>query len=98
MPHNNYAQVGRDGPYTPRSYAIFWPGRDNTEVRIDITSAAFRDDLAGFCPPFPEGFQAKPSPFGVGFTGTACSEERLLELAFAFEQATKRRVPPQGAP
>jgi amidase len=49
-------------------------------------------------PPFPEGFQAKPAPFGVGFTGTACSEERLLELAYAFEQATKRRVPPPGAP
>ena len=49
-------------------------------------------------PPFPEGFNAKPSPFGVSFTGMACSEPRLLELAFAFEQATKRRVPPPGAP
>jgi amidase len=45
-------------------------------------------------PPFPEGFNAKPAPFGVSFTGTACSEPRLLELAYAFEQATKRRVPP----
>ncbi len=44
--------------------------------------------------PFPEGFNAKPSPFGVSFTGTACSEPRLLALAYAFEQATKRRVPP----
>ena len=49
-------------------------------------------------PPFPEGFNARPSPFGVSFTGMACSEPRLLELAFAFEQATKRRVPPPGAP
>ena len=49
-------------------------------------------------PPFPEGFNAKPSPFGVSFTGMACSEPRLLALAFAFEQATKRRVPPPGAP
>jgi amidase len=45
-------------------------------------------------PPFPEGFNAKPAPFGVSFTGTACSEPRLLALAYAFEQATKRRVPP----
>jgi len=45
-------------------------------------------------PPFPEGFDAKPAPFGVGFTGMACSEPRLIELAYAFEQATKRRVPP----
>jgi amidase len=48
--------------------------------------------------PFPEGFNAKPSPFGVSFTGTACSEPRLLALAYAFEQATKRRVPPAPAP
>ncbi len=44
--------------------------------------------------PFPEGFNAKPAPFGVSFTGTACSEPRLIELAYGFEQATKRRVPP----
>ena len=48
--------------------------------------------------PFPEGFNAKPSPYGVAFTGMACSEPRLLALAYAFEQATKRRVPPSSAP
>jgi len=45
-------------------------------------------------PPFPAGFDAKSGPFGVSFTGMACSEPRLLELAYAFEQATKKRVPP----
>ena len=45
-------------------------------------------------PPFPEGFDAKPTPFGVSFTGMACSEPRLIELGYAFEQATKRRVAP----
>ncbi|HEV2199992.1 MAG TPA: amidase family protein [Bryobacteraceae bacterium] len=49
-------------------------------------------------PAFPEGFDAKPSPFGVSFTGMACSEPRLIELAYAFEQATKRRVSPPSAP
>jgi amidase len=49
-------------------------------------------------PPFPPGFDARPSPFGVSFTGMACSEPRLLELAYAFEQATRRRVPPASAP
>ncbi|MEO6324749.1 MAG: amidase family protein [Thermoanaerobaculia bacterium] len=44
--------------------------------------------------PFPEGFKAKPAPYGVGFTGKACSEPMLLRLAYAFEQATKRRVAP----
>lgn len=49
-------------------------------------------------PPFPAGFDAKPSPYGVSFTGMACSEPRLIELAFAFEQATRRRIPPPSAP
>ena len=44
--------------------------------------------------PFPQGFNAKPAPYGVSFTGGACSEPRLIELAYSFEQATKRRVPP----
>jgi amidase len=48
--------------------------------------------------PFPASFHAKPAPFGVGFTGTACSEPKLIELAFAFEQATKKRVPPASTP
>lgn len=49
-------------------------------------------------PPFPIGFDAKPAPYGVSFTGMACSEPKLIELAFAFEQATRRRVPPPSAP
>jgi amidase len=49
-------------------------------------------------PPFPEGFDAKPGPLDVSFTGMACSEPRLVELAYAFEQATKRRTPPPSAP
>jgi len=46
-------------------------------------------------PPLPSGFGARPSPFGVSFTGMACSEQRLLAIAYAFEQATRRRVPPR---
>jgi amidase len=45
-------------------------------------------------PPFPDGFEARPAPFGVSFAGGACSEPRLIELGYAFEQATKRRIPP----
>ena len=49
-------------------------------------------------PPMPDGFDPKPRPFGVSFAGMACSEPQLLELAFAFEQATLRRVPPPAMP
>jgi len=43
---------------------------------------------------FPTGFSPRPAPFGVTFTASACAEPRLVELAFAFEQATRRRQPP----
>ncbi len=46
--------------------------------------------------PFPDGFEPKPAPLGISFTGMACSEPTLIRLGFSFEQATKRRVPPPG--
>ena len=47
---------------------------------------------------FPAGFEPKPAPFNVTFTGTACSEPKLIELAYAFEQATKKRIRPPEFP
>ena len=41
-----------------------------------------------------QGLESRPAPFGVSFTARACSEPRLIEMAYAFEQATRRRVPP----
>ena len=49
-------------------------------------------------PAFPAGFEVRPGPYGVSFSAMACSEPRLIELAYAFEQATKRRVPPAAMP
>ncbi len=49
-------------------------------------------------PEFPETFKARPTPFGISFTGGACSEPALLKIAYAFEQATRRRVPPPAMP
>jgi amidase len=46
--------------------------------------------------PFPAAFNAKPGPYGVGFVGAQCSEPKLIEIAYAFEQATKKRLPPTG--
>ena len=45
-------------------------------------------------PPWPAGFEAPRSPFGVSFAAGACSEPRLIALAYAFEQATQGRVAP----
>jgi amidase len=47
---------------------------------------------------FPDTFKALPQPYGVSFTGMACSEPTLLKLAYSFEQATKKRVPPASTP
>ena len=49
-------------------------------------------------PAYPEGFAAKPMPMGISFAGMACSEPRLIELAYAFEQLTKKRQPPPNMP
>jgi amidase len=46
----------------------------------------------------PAGFNAKPSPFGVTFSGPAFSEPKLIGYAFEFEQATHHRVPPDTTP
>jgi amidase len=50
----------------------------------------------GFTPP--SGAVINPAPFGVTFSGRAFSEPTLLAIAYAFEQATKHRVPPASAP
>jgi amidase len=50
----------------------------------------------GFTPPV--GAVANPTPFGVTFSGPAFSEPKLIALAYAFEQATKHRVPPASTP
>jgi amidase len=53
---------------------------------------------AGFFPnpaPVPPTFGALDSPFGVTFSGPAFSEPKLIGFAYAFEQATHHRVPPQ---
>ena len=49
-------------------------------------------------PPLPDGFDPQPISFGVSFIGTACSEPRLIELAYAFERVTGGRRPPMAFP
>lgn len=51
---------------------------------------------AGFLPP--TATIAAPFPADVTFTGRAFSEPRLIGLAYAYEQASKLRVPPSYTP
>ncbi len=44
----------------------------------------------------PAGYTEIGHPIGLSFLGTACSEPRLLEIAYAFEQATLARVTPKA--
>ena len=46
----------------------------------------------------PQMADVKNRPFGVSFTGPHCSEPRVLAIGYAFEQATKKRVPPASTP
>jgi amidase len=88
--------------------ALLFPGGSGAAIAakpgyptVIVPFGLVPNDPASFttpAPAFPEGFDAKPNPLGVSFTGLACREGRLIELAYAFEQATRRRVPPPSAP
>ena len=82
--------------------AFITPGGSGAGVaaRAGYPIIAVPFDLVPNAPqqPFPAGFDAKPAPYGVGFVGAQCSEPKLIEIAYAFEQATKKRVPPASAP
>lgn len=59
-------------------------------ARVAVTSPANN--------PYPTGFDPKPVPFGVQILTAQCAEPKMIALAYAFEQATKRRVPPPAFP
>ncbi|GAE37025.1 amidase [Halalkalibacter akibai JCM 9157] len=42
----------------------------------------------------PAGYTAEGEPVGITFTGTAFSEEKLIQIAAAFEELTKARLNP----
>ena len=87
---------------TERLDAVLFPGSSGAPIAARpgyptvIVPFALVPDTSSV--PFPEGFDPKPPPYGVSFSGLACSEPRVIEIALAFEQATRRRVPPPGAP
>ncbi|MBX7199528.1 MAG: hypothetical protein K1X51_09135 [Rhodospirillaceae bacterium] len=48
--------------------------------------------------PGAKGSPDKTRPFGVSFVGKLCDEPKMLAIGYAFEQATKKRVPPKATP
>ena len=67
------------------------PGFPEIVVPIGMTGGG---GGGGGANPFPAGFEPKPTPYSAAFVGLACSEPKLFEIAYAFEQATKKREPP----
>jgi amidase len=83
------------------------PGTDDDvdAILFSENSGAGAPAIAGYPSiTVPGGFLAasgaiqNPFPSGVTFSGPAFSEPRLIALAFAFEQATRRREPPASTP
>jgi amidase len=62
------------------------PGYPEIVVPIGFTSTSSDQ--------FPAGFDPKPAPYSASFVGLPCSEGKLIQIAYALEQATKARVPP----
>jgi amidase len=81
-----------------RLAALLFPGVDGAGIsaRAGYPTVAVPFGFVRLNPamPWPAGFEAPRAPFGVSFAGDACSEPKLVALAFAFEQATRRRVAP----
>jgi amidase len=42
----------------------------------------------------PAGYYASGRPLGITFSGTACSEPLLIQIAYLYETHTKHRIPP----
>jgi amidase len=85
--------------------ALLFPGVSGSALAakpghptISVPFAFVPNTPFGGGPAVPESFNAKPAPYGVSFTGGACSEPKLIELAYAFEQATKKRTAPPMFP
>ena len=81
--------------------ALLFPGSNGAAIAakpgyptVIVPFGLVPNTPVGSAAAFPDGFNPKPTPFGVSFTGMACSEAKLIELAYAFEQVTKKRVPP----
>lgn len=65
----------------------------------DPYTAGYLANISGFPDiTVPMGFTQQGLPIGISFMAEAYSEPKLLGFAYAFEQATQVRIPPENTP
>ena len=90
-------QQGLDAAITAHKLdALIFPGSSGanyaTKAGYPIAAVPF-----GMVINYDEGAKGstdKVRPFGVTFVGAHCDDPKLIGIAYAFEQATRKRVPP----
>ena len=73
---------------------------------LDLDALLFPNNIAAFAgarPGYPSitvpaGYTNAGEPFGLTFLSDAFSEPELIELAYAYEQGTLLRIPPESTP
>jgi amidase len=85
--------------------ALVYPTWSNPPRLIGDLSSPHGDNSQQLAPPtgfpaitVPMGFVAHGLPVGLQIFGDAWTEGRLIEIAYAYEQATKHRRPPANTP
>ena len=81
-------------------------GVDALLAELDLDALLFPNNLAAFAgarPGYPSitvpaGYTGEGEPFGLTFLSDAFSEPELIELAYAYEQGTLRRIAPLSTP
>ena len=81
-------------------------GVDVLLEELDLDALLFPNNIAAFAgarPGYPSitvpaGYTPEGEPFGITFLSDAFSEPELIELAYAYEQGTRLRRPPESTP
>ena len=92
----------RPGPAT--RIVIVYPTWSNPPAPIDDAVAQYKGDNSQLLVPdaglpavtVPMGYWQDRLPVGLQFAGRPYSEGTLIELAYAYEQRTRHRRPPDG--
>ena len=86
--------------------ALVYPTWTNPPAHLDRPSEEYKGDNSQIVAPatgmpavsVPMGYTYGALPAGIQILGRPYSEGRLIELAYAYEQATRHRRPPEVFP